>query len=134
MGCGGRCLRYVPSFRDGLAAQGIRYVLDVPAGATVRPLEPAWTKPACQGCGRPGKPKLEGGQRRTMAERSDELPEEAWREVTVAVGTQGLRTCCFNVQRIREIRNRQPGEVAWAICRRNLDGGEPPCVFTATTR
>ena len=114
-----------PSFRDGLAAQGMLYVLDVPAGTTVWPLEPAWTKPAYQGCGRPRKPKLEGGQRRTMEERSDELPEEAWREVTVAEGTQGPRTYRFSAQRIRETRNRKPGEVAWAIYRRNLDGSEP---------
>ena len=30
-----------PSFREGLAALGMRYVLDVPGGATVWPLEPA---------------------------------------------------------------------------------------------
>ena len=30
-----------PSFRDGLAALGMRYVLDVPGGTTVWPLEPA---------------------------------------------------------------------------------------------
>ena len=32
-----------PSFRDGLAALGMHYVLDVPGGTTVWPLEPAWT-------------------------------------------------------------------------------------------
>ena len=32
-----------PSFRDGLAALGMRYVLDVPGGTTVWPLEPTWT-------------------------------------------------------------------------------------------
>ena len=68
-----------PSFREGLAALGMRYVLDVPGGTTVWPLEPAWTSPEHQGIGRPRKPKLVAGQRRTMGERSDELPEEAWR-------------------------------------------------------
>ena len=38
-----------PSFRDGLAALGMRYVLDVPAGFTVWPVEPAWTGPVSQG-------------------------------------------------------------------------------------
>ena len=33
-----------PSFREGLAALGMRYVLDVPGGTTVWPLEPAWTR------------------------------------------------------------------------------------------
>ena len=65
-----------PSFREGLAALGMRYVLDVPGGTTVWPLEPAWTSPEYQGIGRPRKPRLKGGQRRTMVERSDELPEE----------------------------------------------------------
>ena len=38
------------------------------------------------------KPRLVGGQRRTMEERSGELPEEAWREITVAEGSQGPRS------------------------------------------
>ena len=45
-----------PSFRDGLAALGMRYVLDVPGGTTVWPLEPAWTSPEYQGFGRPANP------------------------------------------------------------------------------
>ena len=40
-----------PSFREGLAALGVWYVLDVPAGATVWPLEPAWSNPAYQDSG-----------------------------------------------------------------------------------
>ena len=84
-----------PSFREGLAALGTRYVLDVPAGFTVWPPEPAWTSPAYQGRGAPRKPRLVGGQRRTMTERSDELPEEAWREITVADGSQGPRSYLF---------------------------------------
>ncbi len=64
-----------PSFQDGLAALGMRYVLDVPAGFTVWPPEPEWTSPAYQGRGAPRKPRLAGGQRRTMMERSAELPE-----------------------------------------------------------
>ena len=73
-----------PSFRERLAALGVRYVLDVPAGFTVWPPEPERTRPAYQGRGAPRKPTLKGRQRRTMAERSAELPEEAWREITVA--------------------------------------------------
>ena len=38
-----------PSFREGLAALGMRYVLDVPGGTTVWPLEPAWTRPGVSG-------------------------------------------------------------------------------------
>ena len=52
-----------PSFREGLAALGTRYVLDVPAGFTVWPPELAWTSPAYQGRGAPHKPRLRDGQR-----------------------------------------------------------------------
>ena len=59
-----------PSFREGLteglAAPGMWYVLDVPGGTTVWPMEPSWTGPDYQGFGRPRKPRLRAGQRRTM--------------------------------------------------------------------
>ena len=114
-----------PSFREGLAALGMRYVLDVPGGTTVWPLEPAWTSPEYQGIGRPRKPRLKGGQRRTMVESSDELPEEAWREITVAEGSQGPRSYQFSAQRVRSTSKRKPGEIHWAVYRRNRDGSEP---------
>ena len=59
-----------PTFREGLAALGMRYVLDVPGGTTVWPLDPAWTSPEYTGFGRPRKPKLRPGQRRTMVSSS----------------------------------------------------------------
>ena len=114
-----------PSFREGLAALGMRYVLDVPGGTTVWPLEPAWASPEYQGFGRPRKPKLVAGQRRTMEQRSDELPEGAWREITVAQGSQGPRSYQFSAQRVRPTSRRKPGDIHWAIWRRNLDGSEP---------
>ena len=114
-----------PSFREGLAALGMRYVLDVPGGTTVWPREPAWTSPEYQGSGRPRKPRLKGGQRRTMVERSAELLEEAWREITVAEGSQGPRSYQFSAQRVRSTSKRKPGEIHWAVYRRNRDGSEP---------
>ncbi len=114
-----------PSFREGLAALGMWYVLDVPAGFTVWPAEPEWTTPAYRGRGGPPKPKLVAGQRRTMEQRSDELPEEAWREITVAEGSQGPRSYRFSAQRVRPTSRRKPGDIHWAIWRRNLDGSEP---------
>ena len=65
---------------------GMWYVLDVPSGfmAAGACLDHA----EYQGFGRPRKPRL-----RTVSagpiQRSDELPEEAWREITVAEGTRG---------------------------------------------
>ena len=62
-----------PSFREGLAALGMWYVLDVPSGFTLWPPEPAWTSAEYQGFGRPRKPRLRDGQRQTMEQRSDEF-------------------------------------------------------------
>ena len=114
-----------PSFRENLAALGMNYVLDVPAGSTVWPVEPEWTRPAYRGRGGPPKPKLVDGQKRTMEERSDALPEGAWREITVAQGSQGPRVYLFSAQRVRPTSRRKPGEINWAVWRRNLDGSEP---------
>ena len=113
------------SFRDGLAALGLRYVLDIPGNFTFWPVDPEWTSPAYQGFRRPRKSRLRSGQRRTLAERGAELPEEAWREITVAQGSQGPRTYMFSAQRVRPTSRRRPGEPHWAIWRRNLDGSEP---------
>ena len=114
-----------PSFRESLAGLGMRYVLDVPGSTPVWPLDPAWTSPRSQGSGRPRKPRLRDGQRRTLERRSDELPDEAWREIRVAQGSQGPRSYMFCTQRVRVTRKGQPGQEAWAVYRRNLDGSEP---------
>ena len=114
-----------PSFREGLEALGMRYVLDVPAHFTVWPVELAWTTPVYQGRGGPPKPRLVTGQRRTVEECSAELAEDAWQEITVAQGSQGPRTYQFSAQRVRPTNRRKPGGVHWVVYRRNLDGSEP---------
>ena len=114
-----------PSLRDGLATLGMRYVLDVPANFTVWPVEPEWTSPPYQGRGAPRKPRLRDGQRRTLEQRVAAIPEEAWREITVAEGSQGPRSYLFSAQRVRATNRRKPGEEGWAVYRRNLDGSEP---------
>ena len=60
-----------------------------------------------------------------MAERSQALPAAAWREITIAQGSQGPRVYRFSAQRVRVTRRRKPGEVLWAVYRQNLDGSEP---------
>ena len=52
-------------------------------------------------------------------------PEEAWREITVGEGSQGSRSYVFSAQRVRPTSRRKPGEIHWAVYRRNLDGSEP---------
>ena len=65
-----------PSFREGLSALGMGYVLDIPANFTVWPEALEWTSPAYQGKGRPRKPRLRSGQKQTMGERAADIPEE----------------------------------------------------------
>ena len=114
-----------PALREGLAATGMLYVLDVRPDMTVWPLEPTWTDPPYQGNGRPRKPRPQREERQTMAERSQALPAAAWREITIAQGSQGPRVYRFSAQRARVTRRRQPGEVLWAVYRQNRDGSEP---------
>ena len=54
--------------------------------------------------------------------------EDAWREITVAQGSQGSqgpRAYQFSAQRLRPTSRRKPGEIHWAIWCRNLNGSEP---------
>ena len=65
-----------------------------------------------------------------MQERGDAVPGPAWWEITVAQGSQGPRSYRFNAQRVRPAAKRRPGEIHWAIWRRNLDGSEPRCYLS----
>ena len=114
-----------PPLREGLAAAGMRYVLDVRPDMTLWPLEPTWTDPPYQGNGRPRKPRPLREERQTMVQRSLALPEEAWQEITIAAGSQGPRVYRYSAQRVRATKQRQPGEILWAIYRQNRDGSEP---------
>ena len=81
-----------PPLREGLSAAGMGYVMDVRPDMTVWPLEPTWTNPPYPGQGPPRKPKPLRAQRQTVSERGAALPTEAWREITIAMGSQGPRT------------------------------------------
>ena len=60
-----------------------------------------------------------------MQERAGAIPEEAWREITVAEGSQGSRSYLFSAQRVRPTSRRKPGDIHWAVYRRNQDSSEP---------
>ncbi len=140
-----------PALREGRSATGLRYVLDVRPDLTVWPLEPTWSNPPYQGNGRPRQPKSLREERQTMAQRSlalpEEawreitiaagslaLPEEAWREITIAAGSQGPRAYRYSAQRVRVTRQRKPGEILWAIYRRNQDGHRTPLLLVQRSR
>ena len=72
----------------------------------------------------PRKPRLADGQRRTMQERADVILKEAWREIMVAEGSGRPRIYPFSAQRVCPTSKRKPGEIHWALYRRNLDDRE----------
>ena len=112
-----------PSFREGLAALGMWYVLDVPSGFTVWPPEPAWTSGGVSGIR--ASPQTQAARRSAPDHGAAQRREEAWREITVAEGSQGPRSYLFSAQRVRPTSRRRPGEIHWAVYRRNRDGSEP---------
>ena len=114
-----------PALREGLSVAGLWYVLDARPDMTVWPLESTWTHPQYQGRGQPRKSKPLRQERQTVAQRSLALPKDAWREITIAAGSQGPRTYRYSAQRVRVTRRRRPGEILRAIYRQNQDGSEP---------
>jgi len=118
-----------PEFRDGLTAAGFQYVLEIPGDTPIWPLEPTWETPAWSGQGRPPVPHPVAGERQTARERAAALPAAAWQTITVAAGAQGWRTYRFAVERRRETRDREPGQVLWVVYRENLDGSEARYYF-----
>ena len=45
--------------------------------------------------------------------------------IPIAEGRQGPRSYLFSAQRVRPTSRRKPGEIHWAVYRRNRDGSEP---------
>ena len=87
-----------PSFRDGLAALGMWYVLDVPSGFTVWPPEPAWTSVEYQGFGRPRSRGSAAGSVGRWRERP--MPSRRRRGVRYGADlrSQGPRSYLFSAQ------------------------------------
>jgi len=116
-----------PSFRDGLEADGLWYVVEM-ACTTPFFQAPAQTHvPEWSGHGRkPSKAQLAEGRPgpRTLREIVASVPETQWQRCTVAEGEQGPRTYEFWACRGWESREGVPGRPSWLIARRNLDGSE----------
>ncbi len=113
-----------PSFRQGVEALGLCYVLDLPPSTPAWPQEVTWEQPSYRGYGRPPVAQPRAGQRRSLEERAQALPEAAWQRLTVAEGAQGPRTYLFAVERGRLSEEKGPGPGVWLVYRKNLDGSE----------
>jgi SRSO17 transposase len=117
----------IPSFRDGLDADGWWYVLEIPRTTWVFPQHSLSAVPVWSGRGRkPTRPRLLPGEApaQTVEALASALDAGAWQTVTVAEGAQGPRTYQFAAQRVWECREAVPGRESWLVLRRNLDGSE----------
>ena len=117
----------VPSFRDALAAEGWRYVVEVPSTLTVFTQAVQTAVPAWSGRGRqPTREQVkvgEPGAQTVAAVAAQWLPTQ-WRTLTVAEGAQGPRTYQFGAVRVWESRDGLPGRESWLLVRCNWDGSE----------
>ena len=120
-----------PSFRDGVAALKLNYVLEVPSETPVWPVTVSWeTPPPPTGKRKQAAPHPVISERQTVKERAAALPPEAWQTLKVAEGTQGPRVYQFAAERRRESRDGLPGGETWVVYRRNLDGSQPRYFFS----
>jgi len=119
-----------PEFRDGVAAKGWLYVLEVPGSTPVWPVNPTHETASYTGRGRPPQPRPVPAERQEARERAAALPGDAWQNFTIAEGSQGPRTYQFAVERVKESRDRKPGVELWLIHKRNLNGTEPRTLFS----
>lgn len=117
----------VVDFRDGVAKLGLWYLVDVPSNTQVWPQEVSWVVPPRAGKrGRlPNTPRPAKEEQKSMQERATALPQEAWQEIKIGEGAQGPRIHLFACERLRDTRDGKPGEIVWAIYRKNLDGSDP---------
>jgi len=117
----------VPGFRDALADDDWRYVVEVPTNLTVFTQWAQTALPAWSGRGRkPTKPQLIEGEPKpeNVVSVANALPAAAWHILTVAEGAQGPRQYQFAARRIWESRAGRPGQECWLLFRRNLDDSE----------
>jgi SRSO17 transposase len=117
-----------PTFRDGLAAAGWWYVLEVPQTTPVFAKPAATVVPPWSGHGRkPTKARLAPAAAAaiSVAAMAAALPDAAWTEVTVAEGEQGPRRAQVAACRVWEAREGVPGRACWLVLRRNRDGQDP---------
>lgn len=119
-----------PEFRDGVAALGLLYLLEVQSKTPTWPAETIWEKKPNPPKGRPTKAKPADGQRLTVKERAEALSDDAWRVLTVAEGAQGPRTYQFAFEQYRDSREHVPGVEVWLVHKKNLDGSEPRYFFS----
>ena len=98
--------------------------LDVPSGFTVWPPEPAWTSAEYQGFGRPRKPRLRDGSAGPWSSAATSCRRRPGVRLRWPREARG-HAATFLAPRGCDRPAGEPGEIHWAVYRRNRDGSEP---------
>ena len=101
--CRRRRLRDVADLPGGTGGPGDALRAGRSGRHSVWPLDPAWTVRNIRG--RP-PPQTQAAAWAAADHGAAVLPDEAWREITVAQGSQGPRTYRFSAQRVRATRRQ----------------------------
>jgi SRSO17 transposase len=116
-----------PGFLDGVAGQGLWYVVEVPHSTRVWEARPATHIPPQRGRGRrpPRERLVEGAPKaRTVLEVATALPTAAWTRQTIKEGSQGPMVAEFAALRVVAVRDTLPGPDVWLVLRRHSETGE----------
>jgi SRSO17 transposase len=115
----------IPTFLDGVAAEGKWYFAEVPASTKVWRGEPQ-VEPAGVGpMGRPRKhARVAAGEPKAPEVRqiAAQVPVRAWRRAMIKEGSKGPIEADFACVRVTRARRGRPGLCGWLILRRSLHG------------
>jgi SRSO17 transposase len=112
------------AFRDGIAALGKWYFVEVRCSTHVWQEKPEVYLPPWKGRGRrPTRLGLRNPQQ--TSQRVDalaqQLPAQAWVRAKIKEGAKGPLVCDFACLRVVEVRDGLPGPDSWLVIRRNID-------------
>jgi SRSO17 transposase len=113
-----------PAFRDGIAALGKWYFVEVSCSAHVWQEKPEVYLPPWKGRGRrPARLRLRNPEHRSQRVDAlvQQLPTQAWIRAKIKEGSKGPLVCDFACLRVIEVRKGLPGPDSWLVIRRNID-------------
>jgi SRSO17 transposase len=113
-----------PAFRDGIAALGKWFFVEVRCTTQLWVEKPEVWVPPWQGRGRrPTRLRLKNPAQSALQvdELAQQLPAKTWMRARIKEGAKGPLVCEFVCLRVFEVRDGLPGRELWLILRRNLE-------------
>jgi SRSO17 transposase len=113
-----------PAFRDGIAALGKWFFVEVRCTTALWLERPEVWVPPWKGRGRhPTRLRLKNPDQQAIQvdELAQHLPADAWVRARIKEGTKGSLVCDFACVRVIEVRDGLPGQKLWLVLRRNLE-------------